>query len=256
MANKDLIYKDNRIIEASYKLSLIEQRIVLMAISKVNATETLTSEKIFKITSSEYSSMFGMSTDAAMREMRLAVKKLYDASIKVIDDEDGSEVFRWISRRKSTEKEQSVSIRFTADIIPYLHKLKGNFTKYQIVNISMMSSIYAIRLYEMLMQWKSKQALVITVDRLRDRLMLDSDSYKAFANIKQKVIDKAITEINDFSDISASYELIKTGKKVSSIKFNFAFKDKSLESKISKEDALRNLSNIKSMLDKPKGKAD
>jgi plasmid replication initiation protein len=51
-----------------------------------------------------------------------------------------------------------------------------------------------------------------------------SDKYPAFANVKQKVIDPAIAEINEFSDITANYELLKVGRKVVSVKFTFEFK--------------------------------
>lgn len=252
MANKELIYKDNRIIEASYKLSLIEQRLVLIAISKINAVEILSENKVFRITSSEYSSAFGMTQDSAMREMRTAVVRLYDASIKVIDkDKKYSDIkggHRWITGHQYTDTGGFVELRFSPEIAPYLYKLKGNFTKYQIINITKMSSIYAIRIYEMLMQWKTKKTLFITVDQLRDRLMLDSDSYKAFANIKQKIIDKAVEEINQHSDITTSYELVKTGKKVTSIRFGYEFKSQALDRESVKQEALEHIENMKRLL--------
>lgn len=75
----------------------------------------------------------------------------------------------------------------------------------------------------MLMQWKIKRTLTITVDELKDRLEI-ADKYKAFANLKQKVIDTAIEEINACSDIVVSYEPIKRGRKVVSVRFDYVFK--------------------------------
>jgi plasmid replication initiation protein len=223
MADNSLIYKDNRIIEASYRLSIREQRLVLLAISQINALEMLNENKVITITASEYSSVFGVDQKNAFRDMKWAMDQLFNQFIKVIVSEDKTEAFRWLSKKSATLSNQSVEVRFTADIAPYLHNLKGKFTKYPFLNISGMASVFSIRLYEMLMQWKSKRTLTITVDDLKDRLEI-ADKYKAFANLKQKVIDTALEEINACSDIVVSYEPIKRGRKVVSVRFDYEFK--------------------------------
>ena len=224
MENNSLIYKDNRIIEASYRLSLVQQRLVLLAISQINSIEILNNNKIFIITASEYSSVFGIGKDAAFREMKKAIDELYKASVKVIVEEGTVYDFRWISSKTSVTSNQSVQIRFTADIAPFLSNLKGSFTKYKFLNITGMSSVFSIRIYEWMMQWKIKKSVTVSIEQLKDRLQI-IDKYPAFANLKQKVIDVAIAEINELTDINISYELIKSGKKVVSVKFTFEFKE-------------------------------
>jgi len=225
MKSNSLIYKDNRIIEASYRLSLVQQRLVLLAISQINSIENLNNNKVFIITASQYSSVFGISKDAAFREMKKAIDELYKASVKVIVDEGTVYDFRWISSKTSVTSSQSIQIRFTADIAPFLSNLTGNFTKYKFFNITGMSSVFSIRIYEWMMQWKIKKSVTVTIEQLKDRLQI-TDKYPAFANLKQKVIDVAISEINELSDINISYQLIKLGKKVVSVKFDFEFKDR------------------------------
>jgi plasmid replication initiation protein len=223
MKDKSLIYKDNRIIEASYRLTLKEQRIVLFCIRQINSNEPLTESKLFTISASEYSSVFGMTKDAAFREIKAAMDQLYERSIKVIDDSGKTDDYRWISRKSVVMPAQTIGFRFATDIAPFLSNLKGRFTKYQFMNVRNMGSVFSIRIYEMLMQWKIKKTMIITIDQLKDRLQV-SDKYPAFANVKQKVIDPAIAEINEFSDITANYELLKVGRKVVSVKFTFEFK--------------------------------
>jgi len=250
MSSKKLIYKDNRIIEASYRLTLREQRLVLLCVSQINSLERLKDNKKFVVTASEYSSVFGGDEKHAFRDMRCAIDELYDRSIKVIVNADKTEEIRWISNKSNTLSNQSVEVRFTADIAPYLNNLKGNFTKYQLLNISGMSSIFSIRIYEMLMQWKIKKSILLTVDQLRERLQL-SDKYPAFANIKQKVLDVAMKEINEYSDILATYNVLKDGKKVTSVHFSYIYKNVDAAKALSRSEAVDNLKKIKDRLTKP-----
>lgn len=243
MVDKSLICKDNRIIEASYKLTLKEQRIILFCIRQINSIEPLTESKLFTISASEYSSVFGMSKDAAFREIKAAMDQLYERSIKVIDGNGKMDDYRWISRKSAIMPSQTIGFRFATDIAPFLSSLKGRFTKYQFMHVSNMNSVFSIRIYEMMMQWKIKKTMTITIEQLKDRLQV-SDKYPAFANIKQKVIDPAITEINKYSDINAKYELIKTGRKVTAIKFTFGYKNGAEEKCDIKTD---NLASIKAM---------
>ena len=244
MAGKSLIYKDNRVIEASYRLTLREQRLVLLAISQVKSLEKLNENRVFTITASEYAAMFGGDTKIAFRDIKVALDELFERYIKVIASEDKTEIIRWISKKSTTVSNQSVEIRFTPDIAPYLSNLKGNFTKYQLLNISGMSSIYSIRIYEMLMQWKCNHSLTLTIDQLKDRLQTGS-SYPAFANLRQKVLDVAVTEINECSDIDVAYVLLKSGQKVESVRFGYTFKEGRGPKPSSKADTLDMLRDLK-----------
>ena len=180
--------------------------------------------------------------------MKEAMMNLSRRWVKVIDDGNATDEISWISKRSSVTSNQSISIRFTKDIAPFLSQLEGNFTKYRVKNISRMNSIYSIRIYEMLMRWKSLKTVTLTVDQLKDRLQLTSKGYAAFGNIRQKVLDPSILEILDCSDIIPNYEMFKKGNKVESIKFNFTFKPGMEPKNEIKKDALKALKGIKYIL--------
>jgi plasmid replication initiation protein len=246
--NKNLIYKDNKIIEASYKLSLIEQRIVLLAISQVNSYEKLTEEDVFSLTAEEYSSMFSVSKSEAFRDMKKAMQHLSTRWVKVIDDGNINDEISWISKKSSIISNQSIIIRFTKDISPYLSELEGDFTKYKLLNISGMTSTYSIRIYELMMRWKKNRYSIVALDDLRDRLQLPIKGYPAFGNIKQKILDPAMNEITRCSDIDANYDTIKQGRKVVSIKFNFNYKEGMEPKDTIKKEALNAIKKIKNNL--------
>lgn len=248
MSHKNLIYKDNKIIEASYKLSLTEQRLVLLAISQVNSSKKLSENDVFVIYAKDYSSIFSISKDEAFREMKSAMKSLSSRWVKVIDDGDVKDEISWLSKRSSATSNQSIGIRFSTDISKYLCELTGEFTKYRLLNISGMKSAYSIRIYEMLMRWKSKRRLELTVEQLKDRLQLTAKSYENFGNIRQKIIDVAMTEIAECSDILPRYELIRRGNKVSLIRFEFEFKEEQAAEQLIRDESISAIKNIKKTL--------
>jgi len=248
MNNKNLIYKDNRIIEASYKLTINEQRIILFCISQINSLEKLNANQVFTVSASEYSSVFGLDKDWSFREMKNAVTQLFERRVKVGVTNEESDEFRWISFKSISKSKQSIGVRFTTDIAPFLSELEGSFTKYKLLSISSMSSVYSIRIYEMLMQWRTKKSVRVTIEKLRYRMQIEEGKYKEFSNFKQKVIDTAIKEINECSDVIANYDMIKEGRKVVAINFKFDFKNTKLAKESSKENIKGVLKNIRKTL--------
>jgi plasmid replication initiation protein len=105
--------------------------------------------------------------------------------------------------------------------------LSREFTKYALSDIAGMSSSYAIRIYELLVQYRSIGRREISVDSLRIMLELGK-KYPLFADFKKRVIDTAIDQINEYSPLKVTYEQKKTGRKVTHILFSFKEKSKSI----------------------------
>lgn len=57
--------------------------------------------------------------------------------------------------------------------MPYLTQLQGQFTKIVIKNVSTLKSVYSIRLYELLMQFKVIGDRLISINDFRSMLGLD-----------------------------------------------------------------------------------
>jgi plasmid replication initiation protein len=53
------------------------------------------------------------------------------------------------------ESKSVVGIRFSKEILPFISNLSREFTKYSLSDIAGMSSAYAIRIYELLSQYRS-----------------------------------------------------------------------------------------------------
>lgn len=106
---------------------------------------------------------------------------------------------------------------------PYLLELNKWYTQYQIKEIIGMKSVYGIRLYEILKcdenkSRDTKNIFTYEIQKLREMLGCE-DKYKQIGQFKEKVIEKAISEINDNTDLFVSLDYIKTGRKVTAVQF-------------------------------------
>lgn len=209
------VYKDNYLVEASYKLSLMEQRIMLFAISKLDPRSP---QREHSFLVSELLKFYpDIEPSSAYRALREAVYKLSERWVRTEDPEKIRE-FRWISSRTYFKDEGRIDINFTPEIMPYLSQLEGQFTKYRLENIASFRGTYSIRIYELLTQYKMRGNREISIDNLRTWLQAES-KYDTFKALNQWAIKPAIEEINQKSDLQVSVEPIKRGRKITALKF-------------------------------------
>jgi plasmid replication initiation protein len=101
-SNPLIAYKSNALVEASYKLTLQEQRFLLLCISRLNSGTDVASpelQKTMTITAAEYFDSFpDMGRKNAEVQLQEAIDRLWDRSIILKDDEKREE-FRWIQYR-------------------------------------------------------------------------------------------------------------------------------------------------------------
>lgn len=224
--SKDLVVtKHNSLIEASYKLSLNEQRLILLCISKLDARKPLPKDNSFEVTAREFSERFGISMKKAYEELEEASKNLYEKDIKTYDGKY-KERFRWVYGVRYHEGDGRVTLGFSPWIVPYLTMLHERFTSYQLKQISELRSPYAIRLFEFLIQFKATGKLIIELEKFKDRLEIQNQ-YKRFYDIKRWVIEPAVKELRAKSNLDITWKPLKgeRGKGVKQLEFSFSEKE-------------------------------
>lgn len=235
--NKLTIYKDNNLINASYKLSLSEQRLILSCIGQLKSNESLTSNMWVEVSVPDYAKLFNLTEKIAYLELREIEKRLFERYVFIDFDSLPKELkknlspkhkikTRWVSHVAYNAETQTIAIGFAPLVIPYLSQLKQEFTKYQLEHVAKMTSIYAIRVYEILAQhqFKKLKEIKIPLTDLREKLQIE-DKYLMFGHFSSRVLNPAIEQINKYSNFDAEYLLIKRNRKVDSIHFKFAFKE-------------------------------
>lgn len=232
----NLIVKDNALIEASHKLSEVEQRLILLAIlkarSQCSTIEQLQGRELI-IHADDYASTFGINRQMAYKALKQAVMGLFEAKwgYKYLT-EKGEQRVRYERFTQSADYgkgEGTVIFKFADAIIPMLVELERRFTVYEIGQVAQLSSQYAMRLYEFFMQHLDKKAgkgwLDISLDDLRFRFGLLPNEYCRMGDFKKGVLDLAVKQINENTDLSATYTQKKQGRVI--VGFHFEFKKKS-----------------------------
>ncbi|MDC5478527.1 RepB family plasmid replication initiator protein [Acinetobacter baumannii] len=218
MSKNELIVKSNQVVEASYTLTTVEQRLILSAIAQIPKGGDVTDEYVYRV-SVEDLKRFGANETTAYRDLKEGLNRLYDRSI-ILRSSDRTQRTRWVQMIDYLDSKGIVGVRFSKDILPFLSNLSTEFTKYLASDLIGITSAHAIRLYELLVQYRSVGKREITVEDLRWMFELQ-DKYPVWADLKRWVIDQSLKEINKFSPLNVTYDTKKTGKKITSIVFKF-----------------------------------
>ena len=223
--NKNHVVKSNQVIEASYQLSVVEQRIVLAAISRIPKNQPITDDELYPVSVNELKQL-GVHEKTAYRDLKEGINRLYERSINLSID-DKSIKMRWVQEIQFLDSQSVIGIRFSKPILPFISNLSREFTKYALSDIAGINSGYGIRIYELLVQYRQIGKREISVENLRTMLELGK-KYPLFADFKKRVIDTAVDQINECSPLKVTYEQKKTGRKVTHILFAFKEKTKAI----------------------------
>lgn len=228
--NKALVVKSNRIIEASYRITLNEQRLILCCISQIDSRpecehqRITTSDTSFEVSALDFSNLTGVAKHTAYEALQDASSRLFERAVTIDNplpnNPNAKLKTRWVSSVLYMPDTGRVSIKFASDMIPYLVQLHGNFTSYRLADIGLLESGYAVRLFEMLMQYKTQGWFRIELSAFKNALQLEQ-SYERLDNLKRKVVDIAVGQINTHTNYHVSYDQRKAGRVVTHLVFNF-----------------------------------
>ena len=227
---KELVVKDNALINASYNLDLVEQRLILLAI--VEARESgkgINANDPLEVHAEGYINQFGVHRNTAYQALKDACNDLFarQFSYQKINERGNIENYRsrWVSEIGYVDNEAVVKLIFAPAIVPLITRLEEHFTKYELQQVSNLSSAYAVRLYELLIAWRSTGSTpIIEVSDFRQRIGVLDTEYKRMERFKTSVLELAIKQINEHTDITVKYEQHKRGRSISG--FSFTFKQK------------------------------
>lgn len=231
----NLVVKHNALTNASYNLDLVEQRLILLAIVDARRSgQGVTANNPLTITASDYAQQFNTTRQAAYWALKNACENLFNRYFKYAEGSKNIKS-RWVSQIAYIDAAAQVELIFSPAIVPLITELERHFTQYAIEQIAGLNSAYAVRLYELLISWRGTQNTgLIKLAELRNRLGVEPDEYQKMSDFKRRVLDLAISQINEHTDITASYEQHKAGRVI--IGFSFTFKLKKPE-KIEKKKA-------------------
>lgn len=232
----DMVVKSNSLIEASYSLTVQEIRLLDIALADLTTYEEsekqlTTMSEFVEVRADEYAKMYGVDMKTAYTALREASEKLfaryftYSVQSEQFPSHQEHRKSRWVWNIAYIEGQGLVKLAFTPDLISLAGKLRGNFSRYHLEQKAPLTSVYAHRLYEMMMQWRNSRVVPsIPYHELRHRFDITDDEYVRITNFKARALEPAIKQINEHTDITVSYDQYKEGRKVVGFIFKFKFK--------------------------------
>lgn len=231
MARQQMVVKDNTMIGASYSLGVAEQRIIFLAIIEAREQDTLIKAGgLLRITAQNYAKQFNVEKHTAYKVLKEGADGLYDAEFNYsYADKKTGKLFharsRFVQKIAYADELGCVELVFGEDVVPLITRLEERYTEYELKQVSALQSEYAIRLYELLIQWRSVGKVpTMTLEEFRSKVGVLDGQYKEMSDFKKRVLKLALAQINEHTDIIADYDQVKTGRKVTGISFHFKHK--------------------------------
>ena len=240
MSKSNLVVKTNYLNTVLQNLKLSEIRIVQLAVVDARETGTgLSAEIPLRIDAKRYAEVFNTTRQNGYLMMKDAEDTLFNRRFSYVDDEGKLVKSRWLSQVRYLDDEGAIEVVFTPAVVQGITRIDGAeefFTKYLLEQTAEMDSNYSVRLYELLVQWKqAKKTPVFELEKFRGQLGLESDEYQTMSNFKKRVLNLAIEEINEKSDLNVSYTQKKKGRKIAGFSFTVHEKPKAKRDVVNKE---------------------
>jgi len=211
------IVKHNDLIQRSrYHLTMQEQKIILYLISKIKPNDT--DFQLYEFQIKDFCEVCGIEVVSGgnYETIKNTILNLINKSFWL--NIEGKYVsMNWVEKAIISPNSGMIEIRLDKDMKPYLLELKERFTVYNLYFTLAMKSKYSLRIYELLKSYQNLGGYEVEIEHLKNILFVEK--YDLFADFKRFVIDTAVKEINEVSDVLVSYELEKEGRKFHKIKF-------------------------------------
>ena len=221
------VVKSNALVESSYRLSLGEKRLLLACIAKLDSKGIKYAKcDGVTVTAREFTELFEIKSNNAYRDLEDAAENLFDRRITFNDKKRKIKyVSRWAGDMDYNYGEGSVTIFFSQRILPYITRLKGQFTQYRLERVASLTSVHAIRIYEICLQYLKIGEREIKIEKLKEALGL-RDQYYEFKVFNRKVLKPSLEQINKRTDLTIKIEPIRKSRKIVALKFIIKQKSK------------------------------
>jgi plasmid replication initiation protein len=229
-----IVWQQNRLAEARYKLTPREQKLLLYVIAMIEP-EAAEFGKC-KVAVREYADLTGLKRDSLYEELRdtalsirektLVVEDVLEADMKKPVRRHGS----WFEYVDEAIGDGYVTVKVSSWLKPFLLQVRREFFKYQLGYALNLKSEYAIRLYQWLKRWQFVGRQMATVAELRLNLgateidhegKIIRENLALYKHFKNRAIKPAVAEINAKTDISVTFKEVKAPKSKAVSKIGF-----------------------------------
>ena len=224
-----IIKQSNRLVEARYKLTLNEQKMIVAICSQLdkNAAEFAT----VRIKVADMANFCGFTAKDRYTVVKDVIMRLLDRKLMIHYDNGGWYGTHWLQSARYIPEESMIEYRVDDNLKPELLQLQKAYLSTPALPMMTMSRDYSIRIYMLLKKMLNLQTFEYEIKTIREMFCLGK-TYEKISNFKNKVMEPAIKEINESTDINVKHKYIKVGRTFTKIHFTVTLKEKSPEQKL------------------------
>ena len=222
LPNSLIVTQSNELVQARYILPVVEQRLVLMMISKIQPDDE--DFKPYRIRVNELAEFLGVAKGSAYRECKKVTENLLKRVLSIYES-DGLLQTNWVSSAKYIDGTGIVNLSFDPLLKPYLLQLKSNFTSCKLEMLLSFKSQYTMRIYTLLKQYEKLKEREFELQQLRETLGLQQNLHTEYRDFKRHVLLSTQKELKEKADLYFEFDEIKYGRKVGAIRFRIFTRD-------------------------------
>ena len=218
------VVQANELIEGKQNLKLNSAKIVRALIMQIKPDDDDLKTYVIKVP--ELSKMLDIGADNLYRNMDSITEDILTSHVSIKDQNNGNFLkLQWVVAC-AYRRGYGLAVKMNPLLKPFLLNLQQHYTQYQLENILAMKSVYAIRIYELIMKDhvmryvpKNGVKIVLTVKEIREACDCEN-KFEKISQFKAKVLDVAVKEIERTTNYTVSYDCLKNGRTIESIQFN------------------------------------
>lgn len=218
------VVQANELLEGKQNLKLNSAKIMRSLIMQIKPEDD--DLKSYLISVPDLAKLLKISSANIYRDIDEITDDILKNHVAIKDPIKGRFIkIQWVSAC-AYEKGIGLAIKINPLLKPFLLNLRNHYTQYQLEEVLAMKSVYAIRIYELLQKEKMVRVLpkngidlILTIQQIREACDCE-DKYERFSQLKSRVIEVAIREIERTTNYEVNYEYIKKGKSIEALKFH------------------------------------
>lgn len=232
---RNYVCQANSLIGGKQALKLNSAKLIRAAIMQVVRDDT--ELKPYIITIAELANLLNVPKSNIYRDIDHITDDILNNPVYVREEtyKSGNKKVRWIKipwvTRCEYHSDAGVALKLNDELKPLLLNLKDHYTQYALDEVLIMKSVYAIRLYELLQSKimskvlpKTGMDIEMSLDTIKECCGCEGKSYNTFSNLRNRVIEVGVREINQKTLYTLSYDYVKSGKTVVGLNFHINMK--------------------------------
>lgn len=222
----DHVVQAHAISRAAYSMPVLLRRLVYLAMAYAKPEEKGFMDVTMKVGDIARALDMGDAGPIYTR-LRRAVTDAVKYVLEIDLPDKGWEVYTWFSYAKYSPKTDSITLRLNEPLRPYVLDVQKFFTPFAIADIAKLQGRHSLRWYELVLSRQSQADAAghwwyeVELDELRHLFKIGPNEYASTNNLRRKVIDAPVQEINEAGlGLRLDPEFLRHGRELTGVRMH------------------------------------